>query len=29
MSNACIDWYENNVNSKNAWDTTITSIFYN
>jgi hypothetical protein len=29
MSNACIDWYENNVNSKNAWNTTISSILYN
>jgi hypothetical protein len=29
MSNECIDWYENNVNSKNAWNTTISSILYN
>lgn len=29
MSNACMDWYENNVNSKNAWNTTISSILYN
>lgn len=29
MSNECIDWYENNVNSKNAWNTTISNILYN
>ena len=29
MSNSCIDWYENNVNSKNAWNTTISNILYN
>jgi len=29
MSKACIEWYKNNVNSKNSWNTTISSIFYN
>ena len=28
MSNECIDWYENNINSNNAWITTISSILY-
>lgn len=29
MSTACIDWYEKNVHSKNAWNTTISNILYN
>ena len=28
MSNACMDWYQRNVNSKNAWETLITRILF-
>jgi hypothetical protein len=28
MSKTCIEWYKNNVNSNNAWITTISSILY-
>lgn len=28
MSYACIEWYKKNVDSKNSWNTTISSIFY-
>ena len=29
MSKSCIEWYKNNVNSKNAWNITISNILYN